>query len=127
VAEGWGNITMRKIADRIEFSAAALYEYFPNKRDLLADLARQGFIQLNSALKTSRHDIPEKHLFDLVARLSSDSSRQVHPSTTQTRMDTLTSLPSGINTKRIEALGDGIFAIAKPDAKQQFCPFSCRP
>src|SRR5215472_7921330 len=29
--EGWPNVTMRKIADKIEYSHAALYEYFPGR------------------------------------------------------------------------------------------------
>ena len=30
LAEGWSNVTMRKIADRIEYSHAAIYDYFEN-------------------------------------------------------------------------------------------------
>ncbi len=41
--EGWRNVTMRKIAEKIEYSHAAIYEYFENKDVLLLELMREGF------------------------------------------------------------------------------------
>ncbi|HEY8369587.1 MAG TPA: helix-turn-helix domain-containing protein, partial [Thermodesulfobacteriota bacterium] len=35
VSEGYDAVTMRRIADRIEYTAAALYRHFPDKRALL--------------------------------------------------------------------------------------------
>jgi AcrR family transcriptional regulator len=46
VAEGYHNVSMRKIADRIEYSPAALYSYFPSKDDIFFALAEEGFRQL---------------------------------------------------------------------------------
>src|SRR5688572_18109370 len=43
VAEGYRNVSMRKIADRIEYSAAAIYSYFPSKDDIFFALAEEGF------------------------------------------------------------------------------------
>lgn len=43
VAEGFTNISMRKIADRIEYSAAAIYGYFPSKDHIFFALADEGF------------------------------------------------------------------------------------
>ena len=43
LAEGWRNVTMRKIAEKIEYSHAALYEYFENKDVLLLEVLREGF------------------------------------------------------------------------------------
>jgi AcrR family transcriptional regulator len=43
VAEGFTNISMRKIADRIEYSAAAIYGYFPSKDHIYFALADEGF------------------------------------------------------------------------------------
>jgi AcrR family transcriptional regulator len=43
VSEGYGNVSMRKIADRIEYSAAAIYGYFPSKDDIFFALAEEGF------------------------------------------------------------------------------------
>jgi AcrR family transcriptional regulator len=50
-AEGWRNVTMRKIAERIEYSHAAIYEYFANKDVLLLALVREGFRLLGDALQ----------------------------------------------------------------------------
>jgi AcrR family transcriptional regulator len=46
VAEGYHNVSMRKIADRIEYSAAAIYSYFPSKDDIFFALAEEGFRKL---------------------------------------------------------------------------------
>jgi AcrR family transcriptional regulator len=62
LAEGWSNVTMRKIADRIEYSHAAIYDYFANKEVLLLDLVHEGFRLLEADLKLARaqaHD-PEE-------------------------------------------------------------------
>ncbi len=62
LAEGWSNVTMRKIADRIEYSHAAIYDYFENKDVLLLELVHEGFHLLEADLKLARaqaHD-PEE-------------------------------------------------------------------
>ncbi len=64
LAEGWSNVTMRKIADRIEYSHAAIYDYFENKDVLLLELVHEGFRLLEADLKRARahaHD-PEEAL-----------------------------------------------------------------
>jgi AcrR family transcriptional regulator len=43
VAEGYQNVSIRKIADRIEYSPAAIYSYFPSKDDIFFALADEGF------------------------------------------------------------------------------------
>lgn len=43
VAEGYQNISIRKIAERIEYSPAAIYSYFPSKDDIFYALAEEGF------------------------------------------------------------------------------------
>jgi len=43
VAEGYQNVSIRKIAERIEYSPAALYGYFPSKDDIFFALAEEGF------------------------------------------------------------------------------------
>ena len=43
VAEGYHNVSMRKIAERIEYSPAAIYSYFPSKDDIFFALAEEGF------------------------------------------------------------------------------------
>jgi AcrR family transcriptional regulator len=49
VAEGYQNVSIRKIADRIEYSPAAIYSYFPSKDDIFYALAEEGFRLLFSA------------------------------------------------------------------------------
>ncbi len=48
VAEGYGNVSIRKIAERIEYSPAAIYGYFPSKDDIFYALAEEGFRLLYS-------------------------------------------------------------------------------
>ena len=43
VAEGYANVSIRKIAERIEYSPAAIYGYFPSKDDIFYALAEEGF------------------------------------------------------------------------------------
>jgi AcrR family transcriptional regulator len=43
VSEGYQNVSIRKIAERIEYSPAALYGYFPSKDDIFFALAEEGF------------------------------------------------------------------------------------
>jgi AcrR family transcriptional regulator len=46
IAEGYRNVSMRKIAERVEYSAAAIYSYFPSKDDIFFALAEEGFRKL---------------------------------------------------------------------------------
>jgi AcrR family transcriptional regulator len=46
VTEGYRNVSIRKVADRLEYSPAALYGYFTSKDDLFFALAEEGFRKL---------------------------------------------------------------------------------
>ena len=46
VAEGFRNVSIRKVAEKVEYSPAALYGYFPSKDDLYFALAEEGFHML---------------------------------------------------------------------------------
>jgi AcrR family transcriptional regulator len=48
--EGHRCLSLRRLADNIEFSATAVYMYFKNKEALLVDLARLGYQQLNTSI-----------------------------------------------------------------------------
>ena len=52
--EGWSAVTLRKIADRIEYTHAALYSYFANKEQLLLEVLREGFSLLATDLASSK-------------------------------------------------------------------------
>lgn len=62
--EGWNALSMRKIADRIEYTAPIIYEYFENKEGILIELTRKGFINLavEIRLAQSEHDKAEEQL-----------------------------------------------------------------
>lgn len=49
--EGWQSLSMRKIADKIEYTAPIIYEYFANKDAILNELTRQGFIKLSKKMQ----------------------------------------------------------------------------
>lgn len=48
VREGFQHVSIRKIAERIEYSPAAIYSYFPSKDDIFFALAEEGFRLLHS-------------------------------------------------------------------------------
>jgi AcrR family transcriptional regulator len=49
VAEGYAQVSIRKIAERIEYSPAAIYSYFPSKDDIFFALAEEGFRLLSES------------------------------------------------------------------------------
>lgn len=51
VNEGYPHVSIRKIAERIEYSPAAIYSYFPSKDDIFFALATEGFARLDDAVK----------------------------------------------------------------------------
>src|ERR1700710_2678013 len=62
--EGWQALSMRKIADAIEYTAPIIYEYFANKEAILLELTRKGFLILSKDLQEakSKHRLPGKQL-----------------------------------------------------------------
>ena len=56
VAEGYANVSIRKVAERIEYSPAAIYSYFPGKDDIFFALAAEGFARLNAAIRDAAGD-----------------------------------------------------------------------
>jgi AcrR family transcriptional regulator len=51
VTEGYRNVSIRKIAERIEYSPAAIYSYFPSKDDIFFALAEEGFRRLDATVR----------------------------------------------------------------------------
>jgi AcrR family transcriptional regulator len=49
--EGWHSVTIRKIADAIEYTPPIVYEYFENKEDLIKELIYSGFEILGTEFK----------------------------------------------------------------------------
>lgn len=52
--EGWQGLSMRKIADKIEYTAPIIYEYFSNKEAILQELTCKGFIILIRGLEAAQ-------------------------------------------------------------------------
>lgn len=49
--EGWQSLSMRKIADKIEYTAPIIYEYYANKEAILSELTKKGFLLLADRMK----------------------------------------------------------------------------
>jgi AcrR family transcriptional regulator len=62
--EGWQALSMRKIADLIEYTAPIIYEYFANKDAILLELTRQGYLLLAKELRDAKslHELPAGQL-----------------------------------------------------------------
>src|SRR6187402_3072496 len=62
--EGWQALSMRKIADMIEYTAPIIYEYFANKEAILQELTRKGYLLLAADLEEAKnkHRLPAKQL-----------------------------------------------------------------
>ncbi|MFE7978389.1 TetR/AcrR family transcriptional regulator [Streptomyces shenzhenensis] len=51
--DGWDAVTMRRLADEIEYSANFAYRYFTGRDDILLALVREGFARLRDAMETA--------------------------------------------------------------------------
>jgi AcrR family transcriptional regulator len=56
--EGWQHLSIRKIADAIEYSVPVVYDHFENKEAILSEFNRQGFKLLGDQLNEgkNKHD-----------------------------------------------------------------------
>lgn len=55
-ADGYRNVSIRRIAERIEYSPAAIYLYFPSKADIFFALAEDGFRRFGHLLASPGPD-----------------------------------------------------------------------
>ncbi|MDA8370781.1 MAG: TetR/AcrR family transcriptional regulator [Nocardiopsaceae bacterium] len=53
-AEGWGAVTTRRLAERIEYSQPVLYSHFAGKNAIVAAVALEGFTELAAAMREGR-------------------------------------------------------------------------
>ena len=56
VNEGYENVSMRKIADKIEYSPTMIYLYFKNKADLLDSVCKETLLNLLNTLEYLNRD-----------------------------------------------------------------------
>jgi AcrR family transcriptional regulator len=63
LAEGYVNVSMRKVAEQIEYSPGAIYSYFANKEDIFFALAEEGlqFLRAHCATPPGT-DSPLEHV-----------------------------------------------------------------
>jgi len=52
--EGWQNLSIRKIADAIEYSVPVVYDHFENKEAILSEFNRKGFKLLGEAIANAK-------------------------------------------------------------------------
>jgi len=62
--DGWEAVSIRKIADAIEYSVPVIYDHFENKEAILWEFAKQGFRMLSKKIQQAREksDNPEEQL-----------------------------------------------------------------
>src|SRR5437868_9206330 len=62
--EGWQTLSIRKIADAIEYSVPVIYDHFENKEAILLEFTRTGFRMLNEELTkaTGQFTKPEQQI-----------------------------------------------------------------
>src|SRR6187431_2947649 len=62
--EGWQALSMRKIADEIEYTAPIIYEYFSNKEAILSELNKKGYLLLMEEITAAKnaHELPAEQL-----------------------------------------------------------------
>jgi AcrR family transcriptional regulator len=66
-AEGWEGVTIRRIADAVEYTTSIVYGHFESKEDLLEQLADKGFEQLYEQLEKviAKENDPAMQLLEL--------------------------------------------------------------
>jgi AcrR family transcriptional regulator len=52
--EGWQSLSIRKIAEAIEYSVPVVYDHFENKEAILSEFSRQGFRLLSEKLQQAK-------------------------------------------------------------------------
>jgi AcrR family transcriptional regulator len=60
--EGWHALSLRRVADAIEYSVPVIYDHFENKEAILLELSRQGFALLTRNLARAREKQPDPAL-----------------------------------------------------------------
>lgn len=62
--EGWQALSIRKIADAIEYSVPVIYDHFENKEAILLEFTRRGFQRLNTELEKAKEQFstPDRQL-----------------------------------------------------------------
>lgn len=60
--EGWEALSVRKIAEAIDYSVPVIYDHFINKEALLLEFVKQGFELLNNELTKAKNSTDDPEL-----------------------------------------------------------------
>lgn len=60
-SEGWPAVTIRRLADEIEYSQPVLYSHFANRDAIVEAIAVEGFGELTEALAAAGHAAADRH------------------------------------------------------------------
>src|SRR4029079_4565398 len=65
--EGWESLSIRKIADAIEYSVPVIYDHFENKEAILSEFADTGFRLLTKKIQRAyeKNDVPVDQLKEM--------------------------------------------------------------
>ena len=71
--EGWHSLTIRKIAEEIEYTPPIVYEHFENKEDLIREIVYTGFNKLSKEFAAAREsETDPKKLIKVVSLIHWD-------------------------------------------------------
>jgi len=59
--DGWEAVSIRKIADAIEYSVPVIYDHFENKEAILLEFAKEGFQILSKKIQRAREKSNDPH------------------------------------------------------------------
>jgi AcrR family transcriptional regulator len=76
LSEGYANVSMRKIADQIEYSPGAIYSYFPSKEDIFFALAEEGLQFVRTHCVPNEHAAPLERVREAFWRFYTFSKEQ---------------------------------------------------
>jgi len=109
--EGWGAVTIRRLADEIEYSQPVLYSHFENRDAIVSAVALEGFGELAKALrKAAQRSSDRGKALESVAAAYLGFARQ-HPALYEAMFTLPTSLRFAEADTRAE-LRDGFAALA---------------
>ena len=67
--EGWQSLSIRKIAEAIEYSSPVIYDHFANKEAILLEFTKRGFQQLNEQLVKAQEQFAQQIAIFRILRL----------------------------------------------------------
>lgn len=64
ISDGWQSLSIRKIADAIEYSIPVIYNHFENKEAILLEFTKEGFQKLADTLQEvkDKYNVPAEQL-----------------------------------------------------------------